>query len=70
MDVRLDVSLPSEITTIAFLRLWPCWASGIASATASYIAVPPAAVIVLNARLSRCRSVVQPCSSTGKLLKR
>ena len=39
--VWLRLSLPSEITTIAFLRLWPVSASGTASATASYIAVPP-----------------------------
>ena len=36
------VSLPSEITTSARLRLCPRCASGIASATVSYIAVPPA----------------------------
>ena len=38
---RLLVSLPSEMITTAFLRFCPPCAIGTASATASYIAVPP-----------------------------
>ena len=68
--VSLFVSLPSEINTMAFLRFWPVCAIGTASASASYIAVPPPAVMRPTTRLRRLRSVVQSCSSSGKLLKR
>ncbi len=66
----LDVSLPSEMTTSAFLRCSPVCASGTAAATVSYIAVPPLGSIRPSARLSSCRSFVHPCSSTGSLLNR
>ena len=67
----LAVSLPSEITSSAFLRFWPCCASGIASATASYIAVPPFGDHPAERARQQLRDrVVQPCSSIGTLLKR
>src|SRR5438067_1288466 len=51
-------------------NLCPVCAIGTASASASYIAVPPPAVMRPTTRLRRLRSVVQSCSSSGKLLKR
>ena len=45
-------------------------ALGIASATASYIAVPPFGEMRPSARDSSARSLVQSCSNTGTLLNR
>ena len=50
--VRLAVSFPSEITSRAFFAFCPFWASGIASATVSYMAVPPLGAIRPSARVS------------------
>ena len=52
-DAWLSVSLPSEISTTARLRCWPVCASGTDSAIASYIAVPPFALMRRIARLRR-----------------
>ena len=68
--VWLEVSLPSEITTIAFLRCLPVSARGIASATPSYIAVPPLGEILPSARVNCWRSLVHPWSSVGWSLNR
>ena len=55
---RLLVSLPSEMMTIAFLRFCPLCAIGTASATASYIAVPPFGWTRLITR--RCVAIGRP----------
>ncbi len=70
MSIVLDVSLPSEMMRSAFLRFSPRWASGIASSTVSYIAVPPFGVMRPSARVSNWRSFVQFCSRIGRLLNR
>ena len=55
---------------MAFLRLCPVSASGTASATASYIAVPPRGTSALHGAAQARAIVVQSCTSTGSLLKR
>ncbi len=50
--MRLFVSFPSDIRTSAFLRFCPACAIGTASATPSYIAVPPLGRTRASARLN------------------
>ena len=64
-EVRLLVSLPSDTMRMAFLRCAPPCDIGTASATASYIAVPPAGLMRASRRLTSCFSVVQSCTSCG-----
>ena len=59
ISTRLFVSFPSEMTRIAFLGCLPMLAMGTASATASYIAVPPAGLTRATALLM-ARSVGRP----------
>ena len=62
---RLFVSLPSEMTTIAFFRCRPVCASGTAAATASYSEVAPRGRMRASPVAMRSLSVVQPSMSSG-----
>ena len=68
-SVWLLVSLPSEMTSSAFLRCRPDCSSGNASATASYSAVAPSGLVRRSAELMRLRSVVQLSARWGMLSK-
>ena len=69
-EVRELVSLPSDTISTAFFRWAPPCEIGTASATASYIAVPPAGLMRASRRLTSSFSAVQSCTSCGLAPKR